>query len=243
MRRGRDTLFADAGSEVEDFAFDARVAAVFEDMIRRSVPGYGAVVGMSGVIAGHYAQANSRCYDLGCSLGATTLAMRRHIDAPGVRILAVDNSMAMMQSCREHLDLMPQGTPVDLICADIRDLTIDRASVVVLNFTLQFVPQNQRLELLSRIRAGLLPGGVLVLSEKIMAGDAEQQQQLNELHHAFKRANGYSELEISAKRAALERVLIPDTLETHRARLMEAGFSRILPWMQCLNFVSLLART
>ena len=242
MKQGRDTLFANVRADIEDFAFDDRVAAVFEDMIRRSVPGYGTVVAMTGVLAGLHARADTRCYDLGCSLGATTLAMKREIRAPGCRIVAVDNSMAMLERCREHLDVSPHGVPIDLVCSDIRDLVIDGASVVALNFTLQFVPQHERLELLTRIRNGLVPGGVLVLSEKVLADDADDEQRLSELHHAFKRANGYSELEISAKRTALERVLLPDTLETHRERLIQAGFSRVLPWMHCLNFVSLLAQ-
>ncbi len=62
-----------------------------------------------------------------------------------------------------------------------------------------------------------------------------------ERYHDFKRANGYSELEISQKRTALENVLVPDTLEAHHARLARAGFPRSLTWFQYLNFASLIA--
>jgi tRNA (cmo5U34)-methyltransferase len=64
---------------------------------------------------------------------------------------------------------------------------------------------------------------------------------LSELHHAFKKANGYSELEIAQKRAALEKVLVTESLDVHRQRLHAAGFGQVQPWFQCLNFVSLLA--
>jgi tRNA (cmo5U34)-methyltransferase len=64
---------------------------------------------------------------------------------------------------------------------------------------------------------------------------------MTDLHHAFKRANGYSELEVSQKRTALENVLVPETLDTHRARLREAGFGAVDAWFQCFNFASLLA--
>lgn len=241
MTGGRDRLFADARADIEHFSFDARVAAVFEDMIRRSVPGYGTAVAMTGVIAGIHAQPDSYCYDLGCSLGATTLAMRREIRAPGCRILAVDNSLPMLDRCRHNLEAL-SGVPVDLLCADIRDLQIANASFVAMNFTLQFVPLQERDGLLARIRDGLRPGGALVLSEKVIADNESDQALLTELHHAFKRANGYSELEISAKRTALEKVLLPETLEAQVARLHRTGFKQVLPWMQCLNFVSLLAR-
>ena len=67
------------------------------------------------------------------------------------------------------------------------------------------------------------------------------RDRLTELHVAFKRANGYSELEIAQKRSAIEKVMLPDSLEQHRERLLAAGFSKVLPWFQCLNFASLVA--
>jgi tRNA (cmo5U34)-methyltransferase len=113
--------------------------------------------------------------------------------------------------------------------------------LITLNFTLQFVPTNARAALLRRIHTGLLPGGCLVLSEKIAFDDAGTQQLLQELHHEYKALQGYSALEIARKRDALDNVLIPETLEVHRTRLHEAGFSRVTLWLQCLNFASLLA--
>ena len=62
-----------------------------------------------------------------------------------------------------------------------------------------------------------------------------------DLHHQFKRENGYSELEISQKRSLLENVLVPDTLEQHTARLAKVGFSRSRCWFQQYNFVSIFA--
>ncbi|WP_127477548.1 carboxy-S-adenosyl-L-methionine synthase CmoA [Sulfurivermis fontis] len=237
----KDTLYASPQYPLADFAFDERVAGVFPDMIRRSVPAYGSVTGLLGLVAGEYAQPHSRLYDLGCSLGAATLAMRRRITQPGCRIIAIDNSPAMVEGCRENIAADNAPTPVDVVCADIRDCALEGASVVTMNFTLQFVTPEERLPLLRRIRAGLLPGGVLLLAEKLRFTDTAEQATLEGLHFAFKRANGYSELEISQKRAALERVLLPDTLEAHRARLQAAGFSQIIPWFQAFNFAALLA--
>ncbi len=236
-----DTIYATAHEPLADFAFDARVAAVFPDMIRRSVPGYGTVVGLLGLIAGEYAQADSRLYDLGCSLGAATLAMRRRIDKPGCRIIAVDNSAPMVERCRENLAEDNAPTPVEVVCADIRAIAIDDASVVVMNFTLQFIDPGERLALLRRIHTGLRPGGALLLAEKIAFAEATEQATQERLHLAFKRANGYSELEISQKRSALERVLIPETAECHIARLQEAGFASVQRWFQAFNFAAFLA--
>jgi tRNA (cmo5U34)-methyltransferase len=241
MSELRDTLFADPLAEAGPFRFDADVARVFPDMIRRSVPGYATVIGMSGLLAARYAVPGSNLYDLGCSLGASTLAMRQSIRVDGCRIVAVDNAAAMLDRCRSVIDSDTHHTPVELMEADICDVPIANASVVVLNFTLQFVPLGQRAALLRRIHDGLLPGGILVLSEKIAFADARLQALNVELHHQFKRANGYSELEIAQKRSALEDVLIPETLDAHRARIQQAGFASCDVWFQCFNFASLVA--
>jgi tRNA (cmo5U34)-methyltransferase len=240
--RSRDSVYAAPREKIGDFVFDETVADVFPDMIQRSVPGYDAITSLIGVLASRYAQPNSTCYDLGCSLGAATLSMRRRLHQPGCHIVAVDNSEAMIRRCRQNIDADASAPPVDILCADILDVKIRNASVVVLNFILQFIHPEQRLQALSNIYQGLLPGGILILSEKIRFSDLKQQTFHTEMHYAFKKDNGYSDLEISQKRAALEKVLIPETLTEHRERLLAAGFARCDVWFQCLNFASLFAR-
>ncbi|MCW8162773.1 carboxy-S-adenosyl-L-methionine synthase CmoA [Stutzerimonas stutzeri] len=245
MSHDPDRLFAQPLARVQDFVFNEDVARVFPDMIKRSVPGYPTIVENIGVIAAQFAQPNTRLYDLGCSLGAVTQALRRHVSQDNCQVIAVDNSTAMVERCREYLhaqDSMYQELlPVEVLEADILALEFQSSSLVALNFTLQFIAPEQRPVLLGRIRQALVPGGALILSEKLRFEDDEEQQLLTDLHIAFKRANGYSELEIAQKRSAIENVMKPDSLETHRQRLLEAGFSKVVPWFQCLNFASLIA--
>lgn len=237
----KDTLYAERSDMIVDFAFDEAVAQVFPDMIRRSVPGYDTIIALLGLFAEHYAQPGSYCYDLGCSLGASTLAMRRRIQVPGCRIIAVDNSQPMVEKCRAHIAQDDSTVPVDIVCADVCTIRIHQASLVVMNFILQFLEPGQRLGLLKNTYAGLSPGGAVIVSEKIDF-NTQWERNLNEgMHRAFKQANGYSELEISQKRSALEKVLIPDTLEQHVQRLQAVGFTQIETWFRCFNFVSLLA--
>ncbi len=236
-----DTLYANRHDHLVDFEFNEDVARVFPDMIRRSVPGYGTLITLIGLLAEQYAQPNTLLYDLGSSLGAATLAMGRRLPHHDCRIIAVDNSMAMVERCRNNIAEELSPVAVDVVCADICQQVIENASVVVLNFTLQFLSPEDRLALLSNIYKGLVPGGVLLLSEKIIFENPQEQALQNDLHLSFKRANGYSEMEISQKRTALERVLIPESLEQHQTRLTAAGFSHQQQWFQCFNFVSLLA--
>jgi len=147
----------------------------------------------------------------------------------------------MVERCRRHLDTFRADTPVTVLEADIRDIEIENASLVVLNFTLQFLEPPARLTLLEKIWQGLKPGGALVLSEKFSFEDAEIGELLFNMHHDFKRANGYSELEISQKRSMLENVMLTDSVEAHKARLKQAGFPHAELWFQCFNFGSLVA--
>ncbi|QOH80717.1 carboxy-S-adenosyl-L-methionine synthase CmoA [Plesiomonas shigelloides] len=237
----RDTIFSAPIAQLGDFSFDERVAEVFPDMIQRSVPGYSNIIATIGMLAKRFIQPNTQAFDLGCSLGAATLSMRRNIDVEGVRLIAVDNSAAMIERCRRHIDAFRSDTPVDIIEGDIRQVKIENASMVVLNFTLQFLPPDDRQALLNRIYAGLRPGGALVLSEKFSFANQTIGDLLFDMHLDFKRANGYSELEISQKRSALENVMLTDSVETHKARLQQAGFEHAEVWFQCFNFGSMLA--
>ncbi|AUX93776.1 carboxy-S-adenosyl-L-methionine synthase CmoA [Mixta gaviniae] len=237
----RDTLFSAPIDKLGDWTFDERVAEVFPDMIQRSVPGYSNIISMIGMLAERFVTPDSQVYDLGCSLGAATLSVRRSVQADGCKIIAVDNSPAMVERCRRHIDAFRAKTPVEVIEADIRDIPVENASMVVLNFTLQFLAPADRLTLLQRIYQGLNPGGALVLSEKFSFEDADVGELLFNMHHDFKRANGYSELEISQKRSMLENVMLTDSVEAHKARLRQAGFEHSELWFQCFNFGSLVA--
>jgi tRNA (cmo5U34)-methyltransferase len=236
----RDTLYLHQ-DDVKAFVFDERVAAVFEDMINRSVPGYATIVGMIGTLAERYAQPDTVCYDLGCSLGAASFAMRQQVRAPGCRIRAIDTSQAMLDRFGKVLAQEPDGVPIELVCGDILDEDIANASVVVLNFTLQFIPLERRAALMQRIHDGLRPGGMLILSEKIHFEDAALNQLFIDLHHRFKEQNGYSQTEISRKRAAIENVLVPETLRAHEQRIRDCGFGSFAVWFQCFNFASMVA--
>ncbi|MDA3873625.1 MAG: carboxy-S-adenosyl-L-methionine synthase CmoA [Kiritimatiellae bacterium] len=235
----RDTLYTREPMVAASFEFNQQVAEVFPDMIARSVPGYAATLRLIGSIADRYVKAGSRCYDLGCSRGAALLSVYRQI-GDRAELVAVDQSASMMAALKQDL-AANEISCVESREEDIRETLMENASLTILNFTLQFIPPVDRLSLLSKIAGGTRPGGVLVLSEKIQFADPEVEREWVALHEAFKRENGYSDLEISRKRTALEKVLIPETLEVHRERLREAGFSRSQVWLQCFNFASLLA--
>ncbi len=237
----RDTIYARPQQDVGGFVFDAAVAQVFPDMLRRSVPGYEQVLTGLGLWAQRYAQPGTRIYDLGCSLGAATWAMRERLPEGDFEMVGVDNSAAMLARGRIVLDTQASTTPVDLVCDDVQNVPINNASIVVLNLTLQFITPAARPDLIKTIYNGLVPGGILLLSEKVVFDDAAHNGRMVDIHHDFKRAQGYSDLEIAQKRTSLENVLIPETIDAHLARLHGAGFQSAALWFQFFNFVSIVA--
>jgi len=233
-----DTIYQGSKGDPAPFEFNDRVAEVFPDMIARSVPGYAATLRLIGSIADRHVPEDGKVYDLGCSLGAGSTSIVKQI-GERAEITAVDTSEAMIERLRG--DLKKQNIScVHPVVQDIRETEIENADLTLLNFTLQFIPIEDRLPLLKKIATGTRPGGVLVLSEKITFEDPAVEVEMIALHEAFKRENGYDELEIAGKRKALENVLIPETVSVHQRRLQEAGFEASAVWLQCFNFVSLI---
>jgi len=240
----QDTLYKLPRDRVGEFTFDKSVVEVFPDMIARSVPGYASVLSMIEQLTARFAQPDTHLYDLGCSLGAGTELMR--VQAPTSCVIhAVDNSPAMIARLESVFatEALQGRCQVRIRLADVMDIDFQPTSLAVMNWTLQFIPLDRRTELLQRIFDAMLPGGAMLLSEKIALDDQHQHQHnlLTELHQDFKRAHGYSDLEIAQKRTALENRLIPETLSVHCQRLSQVGFELVVPWFQCFNFASILA--
>ena len=236
----KDHLYAKPIERIGNFVFDDSVAQVFDDMIRRSVPGYGMTLSLMPLVAKRFGQPQTRAYDLGCSLGAGLASIANGLP-DSVQLIGIDNAEPMLDRCAENLSATNLKQTWELICSDILETDYSNASVALLNFTLQFVPVDKRLSLLTSIAHGINPGGVLMLSEKVHFEEPCIQESLFELHHDFKLSNGYSDMEVSQKRASLENVLIAETIDEHKLRLRTAGFSHYEVWLQCFNFVSLLA--
>jgi tRNA (cmo5U34)-methyltransferase len=234
----RDNLF-NANIDIADFRFDKEVVEVFDDMVRRSVPGYDSMIQMIGLIARMYGQDNTNYYDLGSSTGAISLAIALNNKHQKNTFFAIDNSEEMVSKCKQNLESKIDN--FQATCADINQIHIENASIVVLNLTLQFIDVKDRSNLIKKIYEGLNPGGVLIISEKIHFEDKETQDQITNLHIDFKKENGYSELEIANKRQAIENVLITDTKAIHIERLKDSGFKDTSCFFQCLNFVSFLS--
>jgi tRNA (cmo5U34)-methyltransferase len=237
----QDKLYATKKTSLSKFSFNEQVVDVFPDMITRSVPGYQNMVVGIGKIANLLCAESPIIYDLGCSLGSVSLSIAKSTIPKKPQIIGIDNSQAMIVRCQQHIDTFSFGNCISLVEADLVSFSLEPCDMAVLHFTLQFVALEKRQAVLNEIYNKLSTNGVLVLSEKVSISDDDLDQKLIGLHHEFKRENGYSDLEISQKRSALEDVMKLDTIETHKGRLMKAGFSKISVWYQHYNFLSIIA--
>lgn len=237
----KDHIYRESRSKVPPFEFDEHVAGVFDDMIRRSVPFYQEIIDRQVQLIMRYYRPGTRIYDLGCSNGNLGLALCERMHEADFEMIAVDNSVPMLDAYRARLVDMPGRDRIRLHQQDIRRTPIENASAVVLNFTLQFLTLSERGAVIRNIYNGLCPGAVLLFCEKITHHDPALAQLQQELYFDLKRRNGYSDLEISQKREALEKVLVPETMEQHLQRLQQAGFNSIDIWFKWFNFAAMIA--
>jgi len=229
----KDQIFAESLKQVKAFAFDEQVVSVFPDMIKRSVPGYETILRGIALYAMRYVQQPTHIYDLGCSLGAVAFTIDQALGRGQHQIHAIDSSEAMIQGLHRLLASTQTHNKWMVEQQRIQEIDINKAGMVVSNFTLQFIPPQDRPQMLDRIYQGLNPGGVFVLSEKI-----KSTQLLIDHYHGYKKVNGYSDQEIMRKRDALDNILIPDSKDHWQTALEQAGFTTVELWFQAFNFVS-----
>lgn len=235
-----DTVFAEEKA-AEDFRFDEQVAGVFDDMVDRSVPFYQEIQRMVVELAADLATPGSQLCDLGCATGTTLALMDRQL-TPDVNFIGVDNSPEMLEKCKSKFALLNSGRQSRFLCQDLVNMRLpDNLSVVSMLLTLMFVRPLHRREVLSSICQSLNPGGALILVEKVVCDSPELNRQFIKYYYDMKRRHGYSELEISQKREALENVLIPYTENENRQILADAGFSRVEVFFRWYNFCAMVA--
>jgi tRNA (cmo5U34)-methyltransferase len=232
-----DKYFDTKLSNIDKFQFNRDVAEVFDDMVSRSVPFYNEIHSLLLDMIDRVYQ-GGKIYDLGCSTGTTMGLVAEHLKKERKErglIVGVDNSQAMIDVCQKKLNSL-KIVDCELRCEGLEETKFEEAGLVIMNYTLQFIRPESRPQILKNIYQALRPGSAFILSEKINLEDKKLHQLTTELYYDFKRRRGYSELEISQKREALEEVLRPLTPTQQLAQLREAGFEHVDVLFRWYNF-------
>ncbi len=237
----RDTIF---NKEIpsQDFSFNEQVAEVFDDMLERSVPCYRQVMEMTAHLVQASTSDNDRIYDLGCSTGKPLLTLASHLKNETLEYIGIDNSEAMVNKAKRKAKLFTNTSQISFQLGDITKTNLKPCKVILLNYTLQFLRPLTRVKLLKTIHDALLPGGILIMGEKIISHHSKINRVFIDLYFDFKREQGYSEIEITKKRETLENILIPFSIDENMKMLNEAGFKQCETFFQWFNFTSFIAR-
>jgi tRNA (cmo5U34)-methyltransferase len=237
----KDTVFSQDEPPVGDFSFNAKVADVFDDMVSRSVPHYEEMQRMVCELALDFAKPDTSLYDIGCSTATTLLTLDPILD-PSMTFIGVDNAPDMLEKARQKIVGTGTKRPIELQTADLhKGFYMENASVVTMLLTLQFIRPLYRERMMKTIYSGLNEQGCLILIEKLTSEDTTFNRLFIQHYYDFKRRNGYSEIEISKKREALENVLIPYRLEENILLLKETGFRHVEIFFRWYNFCGIIA--
>ena len=237
----KDEVYKEESGSIADFKFEGKVVSVFDDMLDRSVPFYQEIQRMICEIANDFAVSGTQIYDLGCSTGTSLLNLSQAIGSR-VKFVGIDNSEEMLNRCRQNLAEHHFKGEYDLICTDLNQgVKIENASVVIMALTLQFIRPLYREALLGAIFGGLIKNGSFILIEKVLGEDSLFNRLFIKYYYDLKKRKGYSDLEISQKREALETVLIPYKLLENRDLLLKAGFRYCDVFFKLYNFCGMVA--
>ncbi len=223
----------------KQFEFDEDVASVFDDMLDRSIPFYKQMLELTRSFCLKYTKENSFVYDLGSSTASTLIDIAKHSDCH-LNLVGIDNSSAMIQRAKHKINAY--NLDIKLINDDIFNVNLSNATIVIANFTLQFIRPLKREELIKKIYNSLEDGGIFIFSEKIISDDKVLNKQYIDQYYDFKKTQGYSEFEIAQKREALENVLIPYSYDENKQMTIDAGFKHFDCLFKWVNFATFIAK-
>lgn len=223
------------------WAFDESVTANFDTMLKSSIPEYENMRHLTFELGKNFVNCVNGVVDLGASRGE---ALAPFVDI-AEHCYAIEVSKPMAAVLRERF---AANDRVSVIEKDLRTISGDftpflegRNCLVLSILTLQFVPIEYRAKILRTVYRSLMPGGAMVLVEKVLGNTADIDDLFVKEYYAMKNRNGYSYEDIKRKRASLEGVLVPMTDSWNREMLRNAGFSQVDCFYRSLNFSGLIA--
>ena len=231
----KDNLFKK--SPKKQFEFDKSVASVFDDMIYRSVPFYKENLELCVSLISKLAPQKAKICDLGCASGNFLLELFK--SRKDFILSGIDNAKPMLEIAKQKAKAY--GAKIEFFEHSLNEFSFFKNDVFIATYTLQFIRPPKRQALVDKIYKNLNENGIFILSEKILYEDAFLSKKILELYAEYKEKQGYTKFEISAKREALENVLVPYSTKENILLLQNAGFKSIETLFKWANFESFIA--
>jgi len=221
--------------------FDDSVAAVFDDMLRRSIPQYDTMRRAVFDIGSQFVQEHTDIVDLGCSRGEALAPLISKYGRRN-RYVGVDVSAPMLAACRQRFGTLIDSRDVSIEELDLRHGYPEvHASLTLSVLTIQFTPTEYRQQIMRNAWDHTIQGGALILVEKVRGATGHLDTLMVDLYHRMKREAGYSQEEIDRKRLALEGILVPVTARCNEDLLAHAGFTHVDCFWRWMNFAGWVA--
>lgn len=221
---------------IGNWTFKGEIAKDFDKHVRASVPLYDTIQNLILGISYFFIRENSKVVDLGHSTGETILNLKRNINKP-FKIIGIDSSQKMIIEAKNKLSGI---NDVELINADIIDLKLPKADLVISNLTMQFISIKNRKKVINNIYNSLNEGGAFIMVEKVILPRGDYQNIYTQLYSDFKERQGFNDKEIRDKDKSLRSVLVPLESNENKKILNSAGF-KVEEFFRYLNFVGYLA--
>jgi tRNA (cmo5U34)-methyltransferase len=226
-----------------EWAFDDEVTAVFENMLKRSIPQYDIMRKACFDVGSKFVKQGTEIIDIGASRGEAIAPFVQEFGAYN-HYTCLEKSEAMFATLKERFRLLSDVGVVSVRCQDLREKVLpggEVASLVLSVLTLQFIPIEYRQSLVLDIHRTLRPGGALILVEKVLGGSSLLNEIMVGLYLDFKKENRYTDEEIQRKRMSLEGILVPITAAWNEQLLRGAGFHEIDCFWRWMNFAGWVA--
>lgn len=212
-------------------------AGAFNEHISRSIPGYDILVERTCALARRFVQDDTTVLDIGCSEATLLSQLRRRCVASNVQYIGIDDEPAFAACWHAEKEAGAQFRVCDARYFD----GYANMSMACSLFTLQFLPPKDKAPILASIFEGLVPGGALLVAEKVLAETGRMQDALTFPYYDFKQANGFTADDILDKERSLRGQMTLWTKPEAERRLREAGFADVQTIWEQFPFVCWIA--
>jgi len=232
---------ANAGDNIlagnANWRFDGDTVKTFEDHVSKSVPFYDVGHKLVLALSDFFVQRDSKIFEIGCSTGILSHALAERVAAKNGTVTGLDVVPDMIAFAEKKY----RRDNLRFVCADILDVDMAGADLIVSYYVVQFISPARRQLVLDRIYQSLNWGGALVMFEKVRAADARFQDIATALYQDFKLEQGYTCDEIVAKARSLKGVLEPFSTQGNIDLMERAGFLDIATLFKYICFEGFVA--
>jgi len=194
----------------------------FDNHISQSIRGYNDLIGDVINLSQYFVENNTTVYDIGCSTGKMLKAMIKQNEK-----IAKDASyvgIEIEEDFFKHFD--STDSSLRFIREDVRDVDfVQNTSLVTSIFTLQFMPRQDRQDVINRIYDCLIPGGAFVFAEKTIATNPIIHEMRTFTYYDFKK-NSFTYDDIMEKERKLRSMLKSNSREELLEMCIGAGFEK-----------------